>query len=652
MRARTPRLPRALVFIAVSVILAVACADHPVEDQDSSRLDVLKRAFASRHDDPVAAADLFAEAGSGPSLERARLKAWYDCLRRGGADSARWRSFLDARPPVDLGGPATLALAAALATENDRAGAVSVLVAAPEPFRHRADLELLDVADAATAASAAFRLAREAPQLLRSHSSTLERSILTAFEHKDWMARAAAWRSAGLGSRGAAELRKLQSRGAEEKERRIELARCEIDGGSSTRALDALPARDRSDPVELNLRAEAYRRRAWGLMPDNAASKPFQSCLAEALRSAATAEGPDLNEALTLVLECGTEAGSLGPALTAWRRLEALGWEHSRRTWLGRRLGIALALGGADPGIIAGMASAIPDHQRCLHYWRSVTDPGQEGLADLAAVKIADIYGSWARRRTGAATSLSYSPAPDPVGAADPPFSVKWLADNAGPAEASDEWQRHIALRLPARSEALSVAILAAEAGRANSAIRALLAGFPEIGTFAIADLPADAARAYLPLHWTDHILAAARETGVDPWLIAAVARQESTFNAKALSPAGARGVLQLLPSTARLHARDLGLGSRPDLEDPAVNIRLGAREIAWLIRRFGETEPALAAYNAGERRARRWWKKWPEPEVFTESIPIPETYTYVRRVVFLSEAYREIHADSWSTTP
>ncbi len=130
------------------------------------------------------------------------------------------------------------------------------------------------------------------------------------------------------------------------------------------------------------------------------------------------------------------------------------------------------------------------------------------------------------------------------------------------------------------------------------------------------------------------------------------MARQESTFNAHARSPANARGVLQLLPSTARLHARKLGLGSRPDLEDPAINIRLGAQELAWLIRRFGATEPALAAYNAGDRRVRRWWKRWPEAESFTESIPIPETYNYVRRVVFLSDAYRQIHADAWRTTP
>jgi soluble lytic murein transglycosylase-like protein len=109
---------------------------------------------------------------------------------------------------------------------------------------------------------------------------------------------------------------------------------------------------------------------------------------------------------------------------------------------------------------------------------------------------------------------------------------------------------------------------------------------------------------------------------------------------------------MQLLPSTARLHSRALGLGSRPDLEDPAVNITLGAREFATLLRKYGAIEPALAAYNAGERRVRRWWRRWPDRRVFTESVPIPETYSYIRRVVFLSDAYRQIHAHAWEEDP
>jgi soluble lytic murein transglycosylase len=225
---------------------------------------------------------------------------------------------------------------------------------------------------------------------------------------------------------------------------------------------------------------------------------------------------------------------------------------------------------------------------------------------------------------------------------------VAWLLDHATPAESSEEWQRLIAARRPSHGEAVAAAELAGRVGHHNTAIRTVLRVAPDIGSIAIAEAPSDLIAHYLPLRWPEHLMAAARDTGLDPWLIAAVARQESTFTAHARSSAGALGVLQLLPSTARGHGRALGFGGAPDLADPETNIRIGARELARLVSRFGEIEPALAAYNAGETRVRGWWRRWPDRETFTESIPIPETYTYVRRVVFLSDAYRLAHADTW----
>jgi soluble lytic murein transglycosylase len=98
------------------------------------------------------------------------------------------------------------------------------------------------------------------------------------------------------------------------------------------------------------------------------------------------------------------------------------------------------------------------------------------------------------------------------------------------------------------------------------------------------------------------------------------------------------------------LHAKALGLGSQLDLQDPELNLRLGARELGFLMRKFGAVEPALAAYNGGLTRARGWWKRWPDRRRFTEEIPVPETYNYVRRVVFLSEAYRQVYEEEWRT--
>jgi soluble lytic murein transglycosylase len=235
-----------------------------------------------------------------------------------------------------------------------------------------------------------------------------------------------------------------------------------------------------------------------------------------------------------------------------------------------------------------------------------------------------------------------------PVLAGQPPSSVRRLIDVGADNAAVDQWRRIRRQRATTPDEAIAAADLAARRGMTTDTIRWLRAGFPELGTVNMAAAAENAVLAYLPLQWPEALIAASRESGLDPWLIAAVARQESTFAAHAVSPRGAVGVLQLVPSTARGHARALGLGSSPDLRNPEINIRLGARELGYLVRRFGALEPALAAYNAGETRVRGWWRRRSEPQRFTEDIPVPETYNYVRRVVYLSEAYRLAHYEAW----
>jgi soluble lytic murein transglycosylase len=431
--------------------------------------------------------------------------------------------------------------------------------------------------------------------------------------------------------------------------RRQELARADLAAGSPTRALNVLPAGSHAQAEDLVLRAQANRNRGWHLFPGRGEHRFFRDCVTAAASAIALDKiGEHRRDALILRLECATQTGQLDIALASWRLLEAARWDDPRREWLGRRLGIQLIRSQPDNPAISELARSMPSQERCLRYWMAVSsaDTGVE-LATFAAAGVADLYGQWARQAV-AMTSQGDSNFGVPAPAGEPPQSVHRLLGVGSKTEALREWRRIRRSRPPTPSEALAGAELAAGHGSSSDSIRWLLAGFPELGTIDMDRVPDNVVRAYLPLRWREAVTAAARETGLEPWLIAGVARQESGFVEHAESPRGAVGVLQILPSTARLHAQALGLGSQPDLRDPELNLRLGARELSALIRRFGAVEPALAAYNGGLTRVRVWWKRWPDRYRFTEEIPVPETYNYVRRVVYLSEAYRLAYDEEW----
>ncbi|MGH7700489.1 MAG: lytic transglycosylase domain-containing protein, partial [Gemmatimonadales bacterium] len=157
------------------------------------------------------------------------------------------------------------------------------------------------------------------------------------------------------------------------------------------------------------------------------------------------------------------------------------------------------------------------------------------------------------------------------------------------------------------------------------------------------------AVRAVYPWPNRAAVEAEAREFGVDPHLFAGLVRQESTFDPEALSPAGARGLAQLMVGTARQTARGLDLAFAPDwITVPDLNLHLGAAHLAALLRRFdGRVEPALAAYNAGSRPVNRWLAR-PEasdPDQFIELITYPQTRGYVRSVLRNRDLYRSLYA-------
>lgn len=141
---------------------------------------------------------------------------------------------------------------------------------------------------------------------------------------------------------------------------------------------------------------------------------------------------------------------------------------------------------------------------------------------------------------------------------------------------------------------------------------------------------------------------AEANEFGVDPLLLVAIVRQESVFDAQALSPAGARGLAQLLPGTAALTARGLDVTFYPEwITVPDLNLHLGAAHLQELLERFGgRVDAAVAAYNAGTTPVRRWLERpgADDPDQFVELIPYQETRGYVRSVLRNRDLYRALY--------
>jgi soluble lytic murein transglycosylase len=163
---------------------------------------------------------------------------------------------------------------------------------------------------------------------------------------------------------------------------------------------------------------------------------------------------------------------------------------------------------------------------------------------------------------------------------------------------------------------------------------------------------PADARtyRLIYPVVHRDALLAEATEQGLDPSFVAALIRQESSFNPAATSPAGARGLAQVMPELGERLARDLNypVWDPVLLYQPDVSIQLGAFHLRELLARYDQRAHILAAYNAGAPRVERWSKRVgvTDPEVFAEQISFVETRDYVRVIQRNVDIYRSLYGD------
>ncbi len=186
------------------------------------------------------------------------------------------------------------------------------------------------------------------------------------------------------------------------------------------------------------------------------------------------------------------------------------------------------------------------------------------------------------------------------------------------------------------------------ETGHYDRAIETMKRSAPNYFALDIPDLPRSYWEALFPkAYWTD-LRRFALANALDPYLVASLIRQESEFNPSAVSRANAVGLMQLLPKTGKLVAKEVKLKryNPSQLYTPAVNMQLGTRYFKGMVDKFGSFEYALAAYNAGSDRVEEWLGqgKYRDPQEFVESIPFTETREYVQAILRNASVYKQLY--------
>jgi soluble lytic murein transglycosylase len=191
--------------------------------------------------------------------------------------------------------------------------------------------------------------------------------------------------------------------------------------------------------------------------------------------------------------------------------------------------------------------------------------------------------------------------------------------------------------------------------GDLRAGINAMKRAYPQYLAAGGEEIPTELLKVRFPVNYWTLIKRYSAERSLDPYMMAALIAQESTFTADAKSSANAYGLMQLLPSTGRQYARTLGLSrfSVRMLTTAEPNIKMGTAYFADLVRHFGGVHYALATYNAGPNRVARWIAERPgvERDEFIDDIPFPETQDYVRKILGQAEDYRRLYGPASGTS-
>ena len=385
---------------------------------------------------------------------------------------------------------------------------------------------------------------------------------------------------------------------------------------------------------------------------------------ARTLRDRLVERFPSSTEALDVIFFRGDDhhdAGRLDAAIDHYKQVVSMS-PAADRAGLARMRWGQLYLGrghwGAALGVFEGYLEEFPDGRRWeeASYWgaHAATLLGDTSAARRMVARIREesplSYYAFLSAEAGGtifAPDLPEGPPlPDPEWLAHD-LEMLALLEEAGLEEGADAHVATMKARVEGPEELrLRLAVAFNEAGRTLDGIRLGLevrrGGRPWDLTMA---------RVIYPFPYRELITSRARELGLDPYLLAGLIRQESTFVPEIVSPAGAIGLTQVMPATGRQLAGAVGpRGFTTEmLETPELNVHLGTRFLSDLFRRYDADIPlVLSAYNAGPTRANRW-RRLPEaedPHRFTERIPFAETRGYVKAVTRNRALYRWLYGD------
>jgi soluble lytic murein transglycosylase len=396
-----------------------------------------------------------------------------------------------------------------------------------------------------------------------------------------------------------------------------------------------------------------------------------------ALDAVADMDSPQAGTALLRLGQLYERDGAMVSAEQAYLRMaevapdraaEALFHVGFTRFVRGDRAG---ALAAWQSGLISGPPSATLQAQ--LHYWSAKALPPnsartQESLKQAAAIAPESYYGMRAQVQLDGTLS---------VASAAPPTTGAWMVLTPAELQERSAWYAAFnttvdraaedvaALSALQRADALLELGLRTEAGwEIDSAIQQYAQMKDLAHLSAVADwldrrdlpnltlrvgrqmrdlagyeqLPRAAQKHVYPAGWGDIVAEQAAVYGVDPLLMLAMMRQESSFDPRAQSGAQAMGLTQIVPPTARNIASRLGRDDfvLRDLFKPGVSVEFGSWFLAQVLGDYkGRLFPALMAYNAGGANVARWLQRFgDDPDLLVEQIPFDETRTYLRIVV------------------